>query len=301
MPSAEFEEREYEAPLYNQLLQGSGVVWAPGQVLEGLVGIDYSMFTVNPWFWRLHDFDEPPLGVVLGRGPLGRWWNEIVETRPAPDFALNLFIQAKRPIVGKRAPKKLAGFGIKGAYWKFDLEQHQQAALLSLAQVASNRALICYAAPAFDRLSQLYAHQKAGTIVEASTFPSAQSLATHTSWYYNTPGCGGAANPSLERIDGPSLQESIAALLARRNNNVDDRESAADSIKSLASAIAVALGDERVGNEPRAALYFERLREIDLGLRTYRPRRAPELLRSYLAVATFAKVFRLQWLVLGEA
>jgi hypothetical protein len=30
---AEFEEKEYEAPLYNQLESGTRLVWPPGQVL----------------------------------------------------------------------------------------------------------------------------------------------------------------------------------------------------------------------------------------------------------------------------
>jgi hypothetical protein len=31
---SEFEEREFEAPLYNQLESGTRLVWSPGQVFD---------------------------------------------------------------------------------------------------------------------------------------------------------------------------------------------------------------------------------------------------------------------------
>jgi hypothetical protein len=37
---AEFEEREYEYPLYFELSHDSGNIWSPGQVLEGHFGFD---------------------------------------------------------------------------------------------------------------------------------------------------------------------------------------------------------------------------------------------------------------------
>lgn len=40
MKPAEFEEKEYEGPLYNQLERGNRLLWPPGQVLEGYLGFD---------------------------------------------------------------------------------------------------------------------------------------------------------------------------------------------------------------------------------------------------------------------
>jgi hypothetical protein len=44
MTKAEFEERAYEAPLYNQLERGQQDIWTPGQVLESRVGFDRGLF-----------------------------------------------------------------------------------------------------------------------------------------------------------------------------------------------------------------------------------------------------------------
>ncbi len=64
MKSAEFEEREYETPLYNQLTNGNGKVWAPGQVFERHIGIDYAMFLHDERLFHLHGLD----GVLPGSG-----------------------------------------------------------------------------------------------------------------------------------------------------------------------------------------------------------------------------------------
>jgi hypothetical protein len=40
MNPADFEEKEYEAPLYQQLERGDPRIWAPGQVLEHYLGFD---------------------------------------------------------------------------------------------------------------------------------------------------------------------------------------------------------------------------------------------------------------------
>ena len=52
MSWAEFEEKEYEAPLYNQLEAGNQNVWSPGQVFESRIGIDHGVLVDNPRFWR---------------------------------------------------------------------------------------------------------------------------------------------------------------------------------------------------------------------------------------------------------
>jgi hypothetical protein len=67
MAIAEFEEREFEAPLYNQLEVGSNLVWSPGQVFEEHIGIDRAIFVESPTFWRLIRRLGPPPGVFLHR------------------------------------------------------------------------------------------------------------------------------------------------------------------------------------------------------------------------------------------
>ena len=49
---SEFEEKEYEAPLYNQLECGTRLVWSPGQVFEEYIGVDRAIFLRDPVLWR---------------------------------------------------------------------------------------------------------------------------------------------------------------------------------------------------------------------------------------------------------
>ena len=72
-------------------------------------------------------------------------------------------------------------------------------------------------------------------------------------------------------------------------------------IKELAASIAEALEDEGVGDTSRAAVYFDQMRQLDTYLDFQRPIRNADFIRSFLAVAVFARNFQLTWYVLGQA
>lgn len=299
MRPSEFEEREYEGPLYVQLQYASTNVWSPGQVLEAHVGFDHSLFTSRQHFWDLQGFAAPPCGVLLGAHPPKQWWHKPRFDRPLPDFALNLFIQAKRPVVGLRASKALKALGLKSPYWKFVISEQQQLVLGSLAVSTAGSALVCYACPAFDSLTKLYAHTKTNSIVQNSTFPPASCLTAHKAWYYNAPGCSGVANPTPERIEDLPLLERINQFTAQRPER-QEQASFGANLKRLAVAIYESLAAETVGNSGRTAVYFEALREIDQYMEFERPPQYAEALRNYLAVAVFVSLFQLQWHTLAQ-
>lgn len=50
MKEPEFEEKDFEAPLYNQLLFGSHNIATPGQVFEGKFGIDAALQSLHLYF-----------------------------------------------------------------------------------------------------------------------------------------------------------------------------------------------------------------------------------------------------------
>lgn len=295
MRPAEFEEREYEASLYVQLQHASTNVWSPGQVLEAHAGFDHALFTSHPYFWKLQGFAVPPPGVILGAHPPEYWWHERRFHRPLPDFSLNLFIQAKRPLVGSRTSKALKAVGLKGPYWKFLVSQDQQLVLESLATSTAGTALVSYACPAFDRVTELYAHSRAGSIVQTSTFPPVALLHAHEAWYYTAPGCSGVANPIPERIEDVSLLERIRQFTTQRSGRQEEGTSISASLKRLAVAVYESLSVQAVGDSGRTAVYFEALREIDQYMDFARPLRYADALRNYLAVAVFVSLFGLQW------
>lgn len=301
MRHAEFEEREYEAPLYVQLQHSSTNVWSPGQVLEEHVGFDHSLLTSHPYFWKLQGFGVPPSGVVLGVHPTEYWWHERRFHRPLPDFSLNLFIQAKRPFVGSRATKALKAVGLSGPYWKLLVNREQQRVLESLHASMSSAALVCYACAAFDRVTELYAHSRAGSIVQTSTFPPAALLRDHEAWYYTAPGCSGVANPTPERIQDLTLLERIRQFTSPRPDQVEQAAPFGENLKRLAASVYESLSVEAVGDSGRTAVYLEALREIDQYMDFARPRRYADALRSYLAVAVFTSTFGLQWYALARS
>jgi hypothetical protein len=105
MARAEFEEREYETPLYQQLAVDRRRVWAPGQVLEHHIGFDYAAFCVDSYFWALHGLRDPLNGFMFDELIRHRFWERRLGSRPLPDFKLNVFLQAKRPESRVRLPK----------------------------------------------------------------------------------------------------------------------------------------------------------------------------------------------------
>jgi hypothetical protein len=301
MRSSEFEEREYEAPLYVQLQHANANVWSPGQVLEAHVGFDHALLTSHPYFWKLQGFTGPPPGILLGAHPPSHWWPGARFHRPLPDFSLNLFIQAKRPLVGSRASMALKSLGIWGPYWKFVISPDQQIVLESLAKSTATSALVCYASPAFDRVTELWAHSRGGSIVQTSTFPTAESLHAHEAWYYDAPGCEGVANPLPERIDDLPILDRITQFTSQRQEQRQDNGSFAANLKRLAASVYESLSLEAVGNSGRTAVYFEALREIDQYMDFLRPSRYAGEVRNFLAVAAFTSIFRLQWYALAPS
>ena len=100
--NAEFEEKEYEIPLYVELADGSPYIWSPGQVLEKSLGLDGTQFTRNSTFWR-----------IVGRlGSSGISLNSLASNmvhRQLPTFRCNLMLQVKRPQCLQRRVRGYSG------------------------------------------------------------------------------------------------------------------------------------------------------------------------------------------------
>jgi len=100
----QFEEKQFEQHLNNELLQKQELLYVPGQVLEGHLGFDAAIYSTNRGFWRL--FHELPYyfyerflyhsrtGITIDP----KWWDELDRALPHfPRFRFNVFIQHKRP------------------------------------------------------------------------------------------------------------------------------------------------------------------------------------------------------------
>lgn len=214
MHEADFEEKDFEGPLYNQLLFGSNLIATPGQVFEGHFGLDAALHAGHPLFWDMFGFHDVPPGVILPHFNWGWVWRRLGAVRPLPPFAVNLLVQSKRPDVLKGPNQSLQPFGIRKSYWRFKTKQNQQSLLAKLANTLGNRAFVVYASAAFDTFDALYLHTQNNTIVENSAFVRIDRMQNHHTWNYDVPGMTGVAMSDPEFIrEEPILQqlETIAS------------------------------------------------------------------------------------------
>lgn len=297
MKSADFEESEYRGPLYNQLEWGNHLVWEPGQVFEKHIGIDRAAFCTNDYLWELHGYDTPINGILMHRHRWGFIWSERKKKKELPNFALNLFIQAKRPYVLSSGNKNLKKNGIRGGCWKFEITVHQQVALEKLEKKLKGKALVCYASPAFHKQSDLYKHTTSKSIVENSTFPSISALNSHTAWYYDLPGASGCANPVYERIDGEDLDSKLVTLVERSGFNENINRDHRESLHDLANAIYEIVTVNEASFE--SARFSEAIIEISRFIEDWDLDEDASYVKDYLIIREFCFLYKLQWFVVG--
>lgn len=293
MKPAEFEEKEYEAVLYKQLESNRANVWSPGQVFERHIGIDHAMFVESPRVWRILG-RAMARGVFMNRYDWGPLWRNR-SRRGLPNFRLNLFIQAKRPFVFRRAPRHIRNVGLIGPGWCFNLNDHQQQALETVAARFGNRAAIVYAAPAFNTVTQLFAHTRNVTVVENSTFPDAVRLREHEKWFYDRPGGNGVANPEAEPSHGPTLDERIEKM--RSSQESSQNADASSYLAELSKTILSALDNDKLADNPRVSLFLQEVRTLEKELSSVEL--LSEEVRYFYHVAAFAEWFNVEWFTIS--
>lgn len=297
MRPAEFEEKEYEGFLYSQLQVGPHCLWSPGQVLEAYLGFDHALFLDDPFLWNLYGIPRPYPGVLLARLHILRRAAGSGLRDRLPQFRMNCFLQAKRPDFGTRAPKKLVGLGSARPYFKIALNLDQQQTIVALANQIKGRGLFVYAAPAFWQSRQLFANGTAGTVVQQSTFPEAIMLRGHKAFYYNAPGTVGIVNEGFDRVEFPSLEDSITRMRAEpipdNQSEATESEALGDLRREVQRAVTTT---SEAGDQPRNAYLVEEWRGID---RLAEGTGMPAALVSFLYVEAFTRFFSLRWLVIA--
>lgn len=292
MIPAEFEEKTYEWPLYNQLERAQAFVYTPGQVMENMVGFDAGMFATSMVLWQTLGYSSPPPGTLLA----GITWpadsGSRNPKRDFPDVRLNLFLQAKRPVYYNKRPRSLKALdGVSVPLWAFKITDHQQKLLEVLATTTQGVAHVSYASAVFHTNAALFAHMKRGTIVENSTFPSAMSLKGHDAWYYWSPGATGAANPDPENIEEAPLLNRIRTL-ARESRRYERGD--LSWLDATARGVVEAAHSSEGPLDAVGAHFFDDLQTLDrlADQNDLRPS-----LRAYAQIGLFASRFDLQWLV----
>lgn len=284
----EFEEKDFEAPLYSELRFGSHRIATPGQVFEGKYGIDAALEAEHPLFWNLFGYYEVPTGVILNDLRWGFVWRKLGKKRRLPTFSVNVLVQAKRPEVLSRATLLLKSYGFKSKYWRFEVTKHQHEILGKVAKRLKRRALVVYASPAFDTLEDLYDFTEAQTVVKNSSFVKVEAMIDHEKWNYHCPGTLGVAHSDPELIEDPPFY-SMLELLREESGQF---ESHSDNLRFLHESV-LSVSHELQEENPVARYY----------LRLYgRLRRLEEVYEleetlDYVAFNLFCNVVGAKWLV----
>ena len=214
----EFEEKQFEQQFNATLLDRRKLTYAPGQVLENLLGFDAAFLTSNRLIWkgfprrsRGHLFRRQPRGMRLDR----KWWNTLdSEIEWFPKFKLNLFIQYKRPQF-LTTPIAREWSDWKRPYFRYKLISHQQRALLHLAKRIRSEGVVVYVSPAFRLLSSLWEAMDQGNLIDQSNFAEAINLNGHSRYSYTDAGSTGKSHSEAEDITSSGLKERLRELFAR--------------------------------------------------------------------------------------
>ncbi|MEN9284538.1 MAG: hypothetical protein RLZZ179_2031 [Verrucomicrobiota bacterium] len=292
MKPAEFEEKDFEGPLYRELLCVNHRIATPGQVFENAFGIDALMEADHPLFWDIFGYSDVPRGIFLNHYRWGWVWRRYGGNRTLPTFQVNLLIQAKRPdhLLGKNS--SLARNGIKGSYWRFGIRAHQQVLLEQLERRLRNRALVVYAAPAFHELNSLYNHTANQTIVENSSFVRPSRMADHHHWNYERAGSVGVATSKPEAINDADFHSQLEQKVSA-SESVDPKE----ALRLLEKQIDFLVS---YNQENPIARYYRRVEE-EKWSRVEEFFRQRGALLSFLKISMFFDLLDTQWLVAGRS
>lgn len=287
MELVEFEEKEFEKPLYNQLEDGNREVWTPGQCFEYYFGIDYAGNISLKKFWDR--FGYIPSGVVLNNYKFDYIWKTGKKKRMLPNFSLNLFIQAKRPYLH-------TGTGTKSVYnfpyFSFKINKHQQKVLEDLVKELGKHALIVYASPIFSTFKELYAHTKNGDMIENTSFPMVSQLSRHSSWNYYDSGNGIACSEPA-KIKTRNIYHLINDFIEENRNLVNKGKNDFDIYQNLEflEGKIVNIARENSDDNVQAKFFLQQIENI-MPLYYYEA-------RSYAIINIFCEIFNLDWYVLG--
>jgi hypothetical protein len=285
---AEFEEKDFEAPLYSEIKFGSHRIATPGQVFEGKFGIDAALEAEHPLFWDLFGFYDIPRGVVLDELRWGFMWQRLGRKRRLPTFNTNLLIQAKRPKPLIRSTPELKSYGFGSKYWRFEITAHQQEILEKVSRNLRRRALVVYASPAFHTLDNLYDYTEAQTIVENTNFVKVERLHNHKKWNYYQPGTSGVAHSEPEYIE----DEPFYSMIEQVRGSGQESDGFSANLRFL-HEITVEACNEIQEHNPIAKYYLRlhgrlmRMGEIYEQEETI----------DYVAFNMFCNVAKLKWLI----
>jgi len=230
----DFEEKTFEVAANFELglLTPTVDLWAPGQVLEGVLGFD----VMAELDGDLHDVNQL-LGVAM---PPGLLWKPYFGSPPgagsAPDWA-SLFLQYKRPErMFRRRGKFLKLF--PGKYYRFDLDADQHGALVGFRGATLGQALVCYASPRFHTNDDMMFYRQHRLVLERTAFIEVGEAADHKNGAYDEVDAFLCSEPERAPLYGlPGLARAIRQLDGVGDDSA--QEGLLRHVRTLADAVAL--------------------------------------------------------------
>lgn len=287
--NAEFEEKEYEHPLYHELVSNKEI-WNPGQVLEAQLGFDVAMRTKNPIFWKILNRFNPPTGVDLNSLQL------LDPKTILPTFRCNLMLQAKRP---EYLIRKTKGYDLHSPYYRVNIDSEQQNTLEKLAVKIGIYAYIGYACPAFHKRTDLFSYQISSSLTVKSSFVGIPRLHRHDHWAYYQPGTIGKALSEPEYVEDRPFQDEINNLVREDLFIKLKSDENPDIAKNLEILSAAAIESCQESSKCWQAEWFlDEYRKMRRE-RNNRDQEREEVIYYFSIVQLFCTIFNISWFVVG--
>ena len=277
---SEFEEKQYEQHLNIELLQGSNLIFPPGQHLENVLGFDAALFTRNKNFWR-HFLGGYPWYRRFFRSYLNGMYfpTDAYELEDAfnndfPQFKFNAFIQHKRP---ERMVKDTAaewGSWNKD-YYRYKVLDHQQLTLETLEMSVGDQGVVTYASPAFHTKQEFWDVHKSQSFIQNSNFCQPSKLIGHRAYTYISPGTNGIAHSEPEKVESKHLVNELERLSqSDTKQELKNTEFVSNSCELIETALKP--------QEKYRELYNEIVGDLDM-----HQQEAPKLLRDLYRLSVF--------------
>ncbi|MBA7652011.1 hypothetical protein ES703_59840 [subsurface metagenome] len=251
----EFEEKQYEQLLNNELAGKRRILYIPGQVSENIFGIDAAIFSKNRKFWKLWN-NRLSYFKIWSLWKSGAYmkpetWDimeEELNSDTFPKFKFNIFVQYKRPTYLSNPLGREYGYW-NHPYFRYDIKAHQQKVLYTLEQNVSSNAIVVYACPAFWRFRELWDFNERHKLIENSNFVKPHKLNDHKRYSFINGGDVGKAFSNHVDIEGIDLIKEIDRMFEvaeQFKNNSDFLYSLYESIIKIVENLEE---DYRIGFE----------------------------------------------------
>lgn len=239
MPSIGFREKQYETAANIELGFHYPAVFAPDQVIEGILGYDVAAHQPSDSpIWKLLDV-KARTGLMLNSNLWQRAKRQPKQADLPSDY-VSLIFQYKCPEEITRSNGRQWHFW-KANYFRFEIYPHQHEILRKLETSTGNRAVVRYAAPAFSGYKVLQDHQLNRKVLAHSAFVSPVQIGHHAVWTYTEAGNLGRGNP-----DGDEQRLETAEEVLTRANDSSVRETLLEHLRGVAAAVVSSLFPSRV-------------------------------------------------------